>query len=249
MATVGLIGHGRIGTYLTERIEETPDVDVGFVHTGTDAGEEIGEATAGVDLVVEAADFRAVRKLGATVLENADLAVLSGSALADARLQERLRETCGEHDSSLLVPHGALLGMDGLRDAAESFESVAIETRKNPANLDFSFTDGHTADEIAGETVLYEGPTRAVCEQFPRNVNSHATVALAGLGFEETESTLIADPGAEAATHQITASGDGTTVEVTRRSSITGVTGAYTLVSIWGTLRRLLHSDAGLAVV
>lgn len=248
-ATVGLIGHGRIGTYLTERIGTAPDIEIGFVHTRTDPVDDLGRAAATADIVVEAADFRTVREVGPTVVAHSNLVVLSGTALADAEFAATLREGCRQHDTTIYVPHGALLGMDGLQDARESFDSVHIETRKNPENLDFSFTDQHAAADIDAETVLYEGPTRTVCELFPRNVNSHATVALAGLGFEDTSSTLTADPTASAATHHITATGDGTTLEITRRSDITGVTGAYTLVSIWGTVQRILTPEPGVAIV
>ena len=84
--------------------------------------------------------------------------------------------------------------------------------------------DGHAkVVDVTGETVLSEEPTGAVCEQFPRNVDPHATVALAGTDFEETESTMIVDPETNVPTHCITASGDGAPVEVTRCSAITDV--------------------------
>jgi len=102
---------------------------------------------------------------------------------------------------------------------------------------------------IDAETTLYDGPTRGICAEFPRNVNSHATVAVAGLGFDATTSTLIADPEATDATHQIVAEGDGTRLEIGRTSAIEGVTGSYTLDSIWGTIGRIVDDAPGLVVV
>jgi aspartate dehydrogenase len=103
--------------------------------------------------------------------------------------------------------------------------------------------------DVDGETTLYDGPTRGICAEYPRNVNSHATVAVSGLGFDRTQSTLVADPSTDEAIHHIVAEGDGTTLEVSRTSSIEGVTGAYTLDSIWGTVGRIVDDGPGLTVV
>jgi aspartate dehydrogenase len=83
-------------------------------------------------------------------------------------------------------------------------------------------------------TALYDGPVRGLCRRFPRNFNSHAAVALASLGLDETHSALVVDPAAGSADHVIAASGEGFDLEVTRESAIAGVAGEYTPVAIWG---------------
>jgi aspartate dehydrogenase len=93
--------------------------------------------------------------------------------------------------------------------------------------------------------VVYEGSTRGLCRRFPRNFNSHAAVAMAGLGLDETTSRLVADPEATTAKHVITATGEGFELEAVRDSEIEGVTGDYTLVSTWGSVRRILRADDG----
>ena len=57
--------------------------------------------------------------------------------------------------------------------------------------------------------MLYDGPTRGECPLFPRNVSSHRTVALAGIGFDRTGSVLVTGPVLEAAVMELTAPGKG----------------------------------------
>jgi aspartate dehydrogenase len=63
--------------------------------------------------------------------------------------------------------------------------------------------------EITKATVLYDGPTRGVCPLFPRNVSSHRTVALAGIGFDRVGSVLVTGPVLEVAVMELTAPGKG----------------------------------------
>jgi len=259
-AKIGILGYGRIGSSLVERATESDDVTVGYVYTRpgsepadadvpvvTDRSELAGRD---VDLAVEAATHEAVADLGPTLLETTDIAVLSLTALADADLTAELDGVCESNDTRLYVPHGAVLGLDGLQDAREMLDEVSIETRKNPDHLDYAFTDEWDAGDVDEETVLHDGAARGVCDLFPRNVNVHAAVALAGIGFDETRSRLVADPDATTATHTIAATGgDGTTLEVRRSSPVKGVTSAYTLPSIWGTVRRILSDRPGRTVV
>lgn len=255
--SVGLVGFGRIGKTIADRIEQTEWLRLGFAcdqrtdvlapleaPTYTDPG-EIDEP---VDLVVEAATAGVVEEYGAALLASGDLLTMSTTAFADEDVKASLMAAANESGSNLYVPHGAILGMDGLQDGRPSIDTVSITTRKSPDNIDFAAAEVSGTD-IDEETILYEGSTRGICDQYPRNVNSHATVALAGLGFDETDSILIADPEATDAVHEIVAAGEGTRLEITRSSAIEGVTGSYTLDSIWGTVVRILDDDASLTVV
>ena len=120
------------------------------------------------------------------------------------------------------------------------WETVDIVMKKNPKNLDF-VRSGIDPATIQAETILYEGPTRGVCPKFPRNVNTHATLALGGIGFERTHSTLIADPALNAAVMEIYARGGGVDLEMKRSEEITGVSGASTP---WSVLQSILSTAA-----
>ena len=258
--TIGLIGFGRIGRALYDYVESDPDVELGyvFVRSRTDAvpwEKQVTDPSAlaelSVDLAVEAATHEVLADLGETVLEASDLAVLSGSAFVDETVEERLMASATENGTDVYLPHAALLGIDGLGDARDALESVSIRATKAPSHLDFRYAEGLDLgpDDIEERTVLYEGPVRGLCELFPRNFNSHAAVALASLGLDDTQSTLIADPDTDTADHVITASGEDFDLEIVRESAIEGVTGDYTLVSIWGSVRRVLDADGGLRFV
>lgn len=255
---IGIVGHGRIGSTIRERIAATEHLETAYVFTRepTDvpddvpllfSPEDIREVD--VDLVVEAATFEAVEPVGRAVLPTTPLLVLSTSALADRETLSALRSVATDAGTDLLVPHGAILGTDGIRDARDVVTSVRMETRKHPDNLDFSFTNGIEPADVDGPTELYRGPTRGICDEFPRNVNAHATVALAGLGFDETESVLVADPSLDTADHRIDVECEGASLAIERSSEIAGVTGGYTIESLWGTIRALCDGPGGLRIV
>lgn len=53
-------------------------------------------------------------------------------------------------------------------------------------------------DELLGSNeprsvILFEGPARELCRVAPNNVNTIATAALIGIGFDQTIGRLIAD--------------------------------------------------------
>lgn len=257
-ATLGLLGYGRIGRALADYVAADPAFELDYVlvrspKPGLDDQVQLTDPAAlaerPVDLCVEAATHEVLADLGETVLEASDLMVLSGSAFAEPGVQTRIEGAAEANEQSVYLPHAALLGIDGLVDARSELTSVEIEAVKGPTHLDFSYTDDRSPADVSGRTVLYDGPVRGLCRTFPRNFNSHAAVALAGLGLDETRSTLIADPEATTADHVIRASGQEFDLEITRRSAIEGVTGDYTLVSIWGSIRRVLGPDAGIRFI
>lgn len=260
MKEIGIIGFGRIGSHLYKKIKETPGLRIAFIY-------EINkELTKGLeksilvnnpknlpkrkaDLAVEAADFRAVEALAPQVLEETDMLILSAAALADEKLENKLKKICEERRTKFYIPHGALLGMDGFQDARDAFEEVSITTVKPPRNLDFSFQKEWRMEEIKTRTLLHDGSTREACKLFPRNVNAHAVLAIASLGFDKTRSTLIADPNTTMSSHHIVAKGGDATTEIIQASPIKGVTGEFTLSSVYGTVKRILIERHGLNVV
>ena len=161
------------------------------------------------DLVVEMAHPAVTRQFGEMFLQETDYMPLSMTAFADEGLQQRLLETARRSGTCLFIPHGAVVGLENIFEGRDLWEEVTMVMKKSPKNLDFSAAPQFKPAEITKATVLYDGPTRAVCPLFPRNVNSHATVALAGIGFDRTRSVLIADPSLEVSVIEITAQGKG----------------------------------------
>lgn len=255
---IGLVGYGRIGRDIAKRVMAAEDTELAYVYVRSEK-EDIPKhiqitspdqlADYPVDLSVEAATPAVLADLAKPLLAQSDVLVLSGSAFADRDVEARLQELTISRSNDLYLSHGALFGIDGLADGRESLESVTIEATKAPGHLDFEYAGEVDPDDIEGRTVVYDGPTRGLCKRFPRNFNSHAALAMAGLGLDRTTSRLIADPGQETALHEVTATGPGFELEATRDSAIEGVTGDYTLVSTWGSMRRILQADEGVQFV
>jgi aspartate dehydrogenase len=169
------------------------------------------------------------------VLSKVDYFLLSVTALADSELERKLAETARRSGTRLFVPHGGIMGLDALIDGRNIWEEVNIFMVKNPKNLDFS-SSGIDPSAARNKTELYSGPTRDLCKLFPRNVNTHATAALAGIGFDRTRSTLVADPAVNTAIMEIHTRGGGVDLLLKRSEEITGVSGASTP---WSVLRSI----------
>ena len=95
-----------------------------------DAAEMIA---AGPDIVIEAAGHEALRAVGpAAVASGADLIVAAVGALADEDFAAELREAA-RHGARVIVPPGAVAGLDGLVAARSAgLEAVTYSSYKPP---------------------------------------------------------------------------------------------------------------------
>jgi len=237
---LGIIGFGTIGKKLYEQIVDDGLLEVAFIYDAKAdvpphialAGFPCGQNFAQVDLVVEAAVSQVVADYGCEILRYTDFMPLSLTALSDQPLYDDLLRTASIHQHRLFVPHGAILGLDGIFDGRHLFETVQIVTIKNPKSFGRSDTQ---------RTTIFEGSAREAAKMMPRNVNVHAALALAGIGFDQTKSILISDPQTKENTHIITAKEHSTVFEIAIKSNPIGaVTGAFTPVSAYGSVKRAL---------
>ncbi len=250
-ARIGLIGLGYVGRYVYDQITSRPELglEVAFVYDL--AAERLrgvrGElvlpaikdfASRRPHLVVEMAHPSVTRQCGEMFLRETDYMPLSMTAFADEALQQQLLETARNNGTCLFVPHGAVVGLENIFEGRDLWEEVTVVMKKSPRNLDFSAAPQFKAAEITQPTVLYDGPTRGICPMFPRNVNSHATVALAGIGFERTRSVLVADPSLEVSVIEVTARGQGVAMKIERSNPLKGVSGVFTLHSTLAAITR-----------
>lgn len=249
---IGLIGFGVIGSYLFRRIEEEGLMEMGFIcEVDRKKTESVNPSLLltsfddfekrPVDLVVEAAIVQVVREFGLRILKKSDFLILSLCSLVDDDFRQKMETTARTSGTTIYVPHGAILGLDGIHDGREMIEEVQITTTKNPKNL------GLPDEGATQPVVVYDGPTRGACERFPRNVNVHAAIALAGLGFDKTRSKIIADAGTSKMTQMIEVTGKGLHWKIQTESIPAGaVTGAYTPESAYQTVRRICVPEVGL---
>jgi len=248
---VGIVGMGVIGSHIAKAIANgIPGVTLAgvTVRTATSAGGfpafELPELIRRSDLIVEAATQSALREFGPAVLSaGKHLMVLSVGALVGvlddwARLAER-------HGCRILVPSGAIAGLDGMKGAKEgAITSVTMETRKPPRGLAGApYIEQHRIDldAITEETLIFEGPATEAVKAFPANVNVVAALSLAGLGPERTRIRLYAVPGQQRNQHRITIDGEfgRLCVEVENVPSENPRTGKLSYLSAIAMLRQL----------
>jgi aspartate dehydrogenase len=162
------------------------------------------------DIVAEVAGQQAVAEHGPEVLRHGfDLLVISVGALADPALLGRLRTAAQEGGSRMLLPAGAIGGVDAIAAMRlGGLSMVRYRSRKPPAAWRGSPAEKIAdLDKLTGRTVLYRGTAGEAALTYPQNANVAAAVALAGLGFDRTEVELVADPAAPGNVHEIEAEG------------------------------------------
>jgi aspartate dehydrogenase len=255
---IGLVGYGQIGRAVHRMIDADPDngMEVVFVHDQSpQAMADVPPALAlddlgafmrtAPDLVVEMAHPEVTRKWGPQIVEKTNYMLVSVTAMADAALADALQEACRQHGTRVFIPHGGVVGMDALLENRNTWESVHVVMKKPPRNVDCAAV-GLDPAAITCETVLYDGPTRGICPKFPRNVNTHAAIALAGIGFDRTHSTLVVNPAWTTAVVSIHARGPGLELKVERIEGISGVTGASTPASIYNSVQMIGSTGPGI---
>ena len=258
---IGIVGFGLIGSYVYRQISTRPELglDVAFVHNRSPERvahlpsdvvlDDLGDfARRRPDLVVELAHASVTAAHGAAFLRHTDYMPLSLTALADAELELELLDTAEAAGTRLYVPHGAVVGLEAIGEGRDQWDEVTMVMRKSPTSIDFSEHPTLTGKGIEGDTVIYDGPTRGVCPLFPRNVNSHAALALGGIGFDRTRSVLIAVTGSHTSDIEITARGEAADLTIRRVSPMKGVSGMFTLISALGSVVRAKSPGAGLQI-
>lgn len=163
---------------------------------------------AGPALVVECAGQGAIRECGMAVLSaGVDLMVVSTGALAMPDLLDAFREAAEGAGSRILVPAGAIAGLDGLGALRQAgLTSVTYTSTKPP--LAWRGTPAEEWIDLASlrePATVFEGSAREAALRFPKNANLAATVALAGLGLDDTLVRLVADPGLDGSTGTVEA--------------------------------------------
>jgi aspartate dehydrogenase len=168
------------------------------------------------DLVVETAGPSALPMLAErTFAARKGLLAISVGALLD---QPGLLEQARELNCPLILPSGAIAGIDGIKAACRSHvDQVLITTRKPPhglAGAPYLRQKGITLAGLTEETEVYQGPVREACKGFPDNVNVAATVSLAGIGPDRTRIRILAVPGLKRNCHTVQVEGEFGTLMV-----------------------------------
>lgn len=258
---VGIAGLGAIGRAVARRLDRgIPGLALAAVAAGQrdkarawlDA-ERIASPIVGAhelpghaDVVIEAAPPAAFEEVTrASIDAGKTLVVLSSGALLQ---RPEWIERAATRGARLIVPSGALLGLDAVLAAAEgTIHGVRMVSRKPPAGLagaPYLEQQGLSLDRLATPLCVFSGTAREAVAGFPANVNVVATLSLAGIGPDRTLIEIWADPTVTRNCHRIEVDSDSArfSVETEVLPSENPKTSRIAALSVIAALRKLTTS-------
>jgi aspartate dehydrogenase len=165
-----------------------------------------------------------------------------GQLLSHMHLINKARET----GARIIVPTGALLGLDAVRAVSEGpVTSVKVVTRKPPRGLagaPYLVQHGISMDNVTKPVRVFTGTAREAIAGFPANVNVAVALSLAGIGPDRTTIEIWADPAVTRNTHTIEVEAEASNFTMTIAnvpSEENPATGKVTALSAIAALRRL----------
>jgi len=205
---------------------------------------ELGALADAADVILECLPARVFAAVAEPAIAKGRIFMpLSVGALLDIPdLIERARAT----GARILVPTGAVLGLDAVRAAAEgTITSVKMLTRKPPAGLagaPLLVQRNISLDNLQEPLLVFEGSAREAIAGFPANVNIAVALSLAGIGPDRTRVEIWADPSLAHNTHTILVTSDSSDLAMSIKNTPSldnPRTGAITALSAVAALRRL----------
>ncbi len=217
ITNIGLLGCGNIGTTIIQAVKEGRlDVKIGALYdvdydSARRLAEQLGRPdlckksfdsfiSADMDLVIEAASVKAVRDHAERIVASGrSLIVLSVGGLIDPNFRGKLVDASKASGSKIIVPSGAIGGLDLLKAGrVAGIDEVILTTTKNPKSLP-------EGDSITQRTVVFEGNVEEAVRLFPKNINVAAAVSIAS--GVNPRVRIVADPAAGTNTHEVEARG------------------------------------------
>ncbi len=155
----------------------------------------------GPDIIVEAASPDAVKEYALEIVSRGiDLVVLSVGALLDKDFMERLRDALEKSGSRIIIPSGAIAGLDAIKALRlVGIDRVVLRTRKPPSSL--KSKANIDLEGISEPTVVFSGDSYRAVREFPVNINVSATLTIASGSPVHVE--IIADPMVDKNIHEI----------------------------------------------
>ena len=203
----------------------------------------VTELAAHADVVIECAPAALLPSIAEPVLRaGRTMVVLSCGALLDAMHLVDLARTRG---GRILVPTGALLGLDAVFAAAQgTIHTVRMITRKPPKGLlgaPYLVEHGIELDGLTEKLRVFEGTAREAARGFPANLNVAVALSLAGIGPDRTRLEIWADPGVTRNVHTIEVASDAALLSMTIENipSANPKTGRITAQSVIAMLRKM----------
>ena len=195
------------------------------------------------DLAVECAPAAIIEKICRPMLQaGKQVMVLSCGALLP---RPELIALAKAHGGRIMVPTGALIGLDAVAAAAEgTIHSVRMTTRKPPnglAGAPYLVANNISVEGLNQAKRVFSGTAREAAAGFPANVNVAAALSLAGVGPDRTMIDIWADPAVTRNCHTIEVDADSArfTMSIENVPSENPKTGKIVALSVLAALRKL----------
>lgn len=266
MLNIAMIGSGAIGASALELVKNDPSIRVSHIIVSPSTLEDAKKALAPVapdalfvselssndrpDLLVECAGHSALAQHVIPALKRGiPCVVVSIGALSDDEIAGQLEAAAKAGKTQVQLLSGAIGAIDALAAARIGGLDKVIYSGRKPA-LAWTGTPADEAFKLAAltePTVIFEGSARDAARLYPKNANVAATLSLAGLGLDQTQVRLIADPHSQENVHQVQASGAFGSFELTMRGKPLAAnpkTSALTVYSVVRAIHNLAHAVA-----
>ncbi len=221
---IAILGRGAIARYVFEKVKDDKAIEIcaiicrsksssnsnAFVKDICPVVTSVTELPEGVDLVADCSGHSGLAAHGAAILSaGIDLITISTGALCDEEVASDLADAARAGNSRLKLLSGAIGGIDLLSAGnVGKLESVKYTGRKPPKGwLGSPAEQNCDLEKLEAPATHFSGTARQAAMLYPKNANVAATVGLAGLGLDETQVELIADPDIAKNTHEIHAVG------------------------------------------
>jgi aspartate dehydrogenase len=256
---IGIAGLGAIGLHVAQELDRggIPGCELGGISArNADRAAEanatlskptpvysLSEIADHCDIVIETLPPQLFMDLAIPTIEaGKELIVLSASQLMG---QEALLERAAETGAKILIPSGAILGLDAIKGAAVgNLKSVVIETRKpvpGLAKAPYVIDNNIDLSNLTEPKLVLGGAVTDVAKVFPANVNVAVAVSLAGFGTDKTRMEVWADPTLEKNQHTVRVVSDSSDFTMTIQNRPTAenpATGKITALSVIAMLRQ-----------
>lgn len=251
---VGLIGCGNIGREIALFLQRSSFFHLKYIHDIVPTDSFINELrllgkiqvakiqAVGFDelvekseLIIEAASKEAVNLLFQKNLDNKKVMILSTGGL----LGKEFRHL------NIIIPSGAVAGIDALKAVAGQIDMIRLVTTKSPQSLQgapYVLEKNIDLYSIKEKKTIFSGLLAAAIQGFPRNVNVAATISLAV--NKDITVEVVVDPNIKTNTHNILCSGSFGTMNllVENKPSKNPKTSQLAVLSAIQTLRNIESS-------
>jgi aspartate dehydrogenase len=195
------------------------------------------------DLVIECAPSKLLKSIVAPFVKSGKTAVvLSVGALLE---HDDLIELARQNGGQIVVPTGALIGLDAVTAAAVGkIHSIRMVTRKpvqGLAGAPYIIENNIDIEQITEPLRIFEGTAREAAKGFPANLNVAVALSLAGMGPDRTRLEIWADPSLTRNVHRVEVESDSArfSMSIENIPSENPRTGLITALSVIAWLRKL----------